>query len=300
MLVKVDRSTIAHLVGEIGLAGRLVDDRADELGPHQRPTARAEKHPVLAAAHGQAGQRRSQFVRTRSDDLRLFQPRFLEDFRPQDAELRARRDDGREQLRRQPKRLEQGIRPGPGDRIVKLSGTRQRHFNARDTAQQKIEAVGDRHQPAALQPAGLFRPQLKECIARHLVNTGFFVNCLPRHFGENLRHPRLRARIVAMIRRADQRIVRAEQEVIGIPGIATDTVDRLLVHADLAQSGQYLLVQMRDVPLQRIPFLDGRVLEPADFAQGELVLVKGAQHDTTGLGTQVAGNIKSIHNPWPS
>ena len=105
------------------------------------------------------------------------------------------------------------------------------------------------------------------------------------------------AGVSMMIGRGDQRTVRFEEQVIPSPRIATDAVNGLLIVPDGAQPIQDLLIQPRDVPLQRVFVRDREVLEAANLADRECSLVQGTQHHATAFCIQVASDVEVAHLP---
>ena len=75
--------------------------------------------------------------------------------------------------------------------------------------------------------------------------------------------------VTMMKGRCYQRVVGFEEQVIRSPGIATDAVHRLFVGSDGPQAVEGLLIQLGDVPMERVFVLDREILEPADLTDRE-------------------------------
>ena len=192
--------------------------------------------------------------------------------------------------------VKQAIRPGLGNGIIKVRRAGQGQLAAWDTSQQVIERVGNWQQMRGPAEApGSLGSQLEQRVGGGRTDARFPVDLLSRQFGEHSLHPLADPWIGVMIGGGDQRTVRFKKQVISCPRIATDAIHRLFVGSDRAQAVQGFLIQVRDVPLERVFVFDREVLEPAHLADRKLALVQGPKHYAAGFRTQVAGDIEIAH-----
>ena len=82
------------------------------------------------------------------------------------------------------------------------------------------------------EPGGLFHSlwafscELVEAVDRHLLDTGFLIDFLPRHGGQNALHTALVARVAVAKSWLHHRAIRIEQKIIEPPRITTDALNR--------------------------------------------------------------------------
>ena len=95
----------------------------------------------------------------------------------------------------------------------------------------------------------------------------------------------LQAGIGMMKRRSDEVAVGIEEQVVAGPRVATDALDGLFVRADVLQPRHDFLVQLRDIPLQPRPLVDGQIGEAADLAHRQHAFVKRAKHNAAAFDT---------------
>ncbi len=286
---KAGRPGDAALVREVGGEGLVGDERLVELDADERPRTDTEEDRPRPCER-RSGNGGTGVVCRPGDDGGLSEPCLIGGLRRDAAQLRAGRNDLREDVGRDVQTLEQIAGPAPFDRVVALGGRGVRQLGRPAAAQPVVEQVRHEQDPVGgCECRTLLRGQrgeFEDRVDRQELDPRAVVELACGNTFERRRERLGTSRVAIVNGILEQAIVGVDQPEVDAPRVDGDRVDSRFTPGR-AQPVQDVAAKIADVPAQRTGRSDRLVREPVGLGHGERPSVEPTECHSTALSPEI-------------